>query len=99
MPESRIMPIHMGIMCGSCRRVYFIVPSPWIRPSPANLGMYRLTCRRPCPEAREFRKEAMLPYRVSDDVFNRGYAAEGEYQLVHAKLKGPNESPKGRQHH
>jgi hypothetical protein len=44
--------------------------------------MYRLTCKPPCPETREFRKEGMHPYRVSDDVFRRGYAEEGEYELV-----------------
>ena len=76
------MPIHMGIMCERCRRVYFIATSHRIRPSP-NSGMYRLTCTPACPEPREFRKETMQPYRVSDDLFNRGYAQEGEYELVH----------------
>jgi hypothetical protein len=44
--------------------------------------MYRLNCKSPCRQVREFRKEAMQPYRVSDDVFGRGYAEEGEYELV-----------------
>jgi hypothetical protein len=75
-----VMPIHVGIRCESCRNVYFIVTSPRIRASPTP-GMYRLTCKS-CPEPKEFRKEAMQPYRVSDEVFNRGYAREGEYQFV-----------------
>jgi hypothetical protein len=74
------MPIHMGIMCGNCRKVYFIAASKSIRAILVTPGMYRLICT--CSEGREFRKEAMQPYRVSDDVFNRGYAKEGEYQLV-----------------
>ena len=44
--------------------------------------MYRLNSKPPCPEVREFRKEGMRPYRVSDDMFQRGYAEEGEYELV-----------------
>ena len=44
--------------------------------------MYRLTCQPQCHEVREFRKEGMHPYRVSDEVFRRGYAEEGEYELV-----------------
>lgn len=73
------MAIQMGIMCGSCRKVHFIAASKSIRPILATPGMYRLICT--CSEAREFRKEAMQPYRVSDDVFNRGYAKQGEYEL------------------
>jgi hypothetical protein len=88
------MPIHMGIMCERCRKVFFIATSPNIRPSPVTQGMYRLICKQ-CPEAREFRKEAMLLYRVSDDVYNRGYAHEPEYQLIEAKLPR-GELPKGR---
>jgi hypothetical protein len=75
------MPIHMGIMCEVCRKVHFTTSSG-IRPSPVTPGMYLLTCRFPCPEKREFRKETMRPYRVSDDVFRRGYAKEGEYEIV-----------------
>jgi hypothetical protein len=76
------MPIHMGIVCEACRKVHFIGTSPGIRLSQRLEGMYRLTCKPPCPEIREFRKEGMHPYRVSDEVFKRGYAEEGEYELV-----------------
>jgi hypothetical protein len=61
--------------------------------------MYRLTCKPPCPEPREFRKEAMRPYRVSDDLFSRGYAEENEYQVLEAKLKQTVEPSKGASHH
>lgn len=44
--------------------------------------MYQLTCKPPCPETKEFRKEGMRPYRVSEDVHRKGYAIEGEYQVV-----------------
>ena len=76
------MPIHVGIMCESYRKVFFIATSPRIKPNPVTQGMYRLTCKPPCVESKEFRKEAMQPYRVSEDVFNRGYAEENEYELV-----------------
>jgi hypothetical protein len=76
------MPIHMGIMCDACRTVHFIATSPGIQLSRTTEGIYRLTCKPPCPEVREFRKEGMRPYRVSEDAFGRGYAREGEYELV-----------------
>ena len=76
------MPIHMGIMCERCRKVHFIATSSGITRSRATWGMYLLACRHPCSERREFRKEAMYPYRVAEDVFQRGYAKEGEYELV-----------------
>jgi hypothetical protein len=76
------MPIHMGVMCEACGKVHFVATSRGIQLSRTAEGMYRLTCKPPCPETREFRKEGMHPYRVSDDVFKRGYAEEGEYELV-----------------
>ena len=76
------MPIHVGIMCRMCRKVHFIATSHGIKPSKLAAGMYRLTCNPPCPAVGEFRKEGMRPYRVSDDVFKRGYAKESEYDLV-----------------
>ena len=76
------MPIHMGIKCDVCQTVHFVATSRSVRLGESVEGMYRLTCQPPCHEVREFRKEGMHPYRVSDDVFKRGYAEEGEYELV-----------------
>jgi len=76
------MPIHMGVMCETCRKVHFIATSPTIRPSTANPGMYRLTCRVGCDETREFRKDTMCPYRVKDKVFQTGFAEQGEYEVI-----------------
>jgi len=89
------MPIHMGIMCDACRKVHFVATSPGIRPSASNQGMYLLTCRPLCRETREFRKDTMQPYRVSETVFNTGFEEEGEYELVPAGSKEPDQ-PKGR---
>ena len=38
----------------------------------------------------------MRPYRVSETVFKTGCAEEGEYALVQAWAKQPDEPPKGR---
>jgi len=76
------MAIHVGIMCRMCRRVHFIATSHGIKPSKSVAGMYRLICNPPCLSSGEFRKESMRPYRVSVDVFKRGYATESEYELV-----------------
>jgi hypothetical protein len=76
------MPIHMGIMCEACRKVHFVAASRGIGLSRTFEGMYRLKCTPPCPEVKDFRKEAMYAYRISDDVFQRGYAEEGEYELI-----------------
>jgi hypothetical protein len=43
--------------------------------------MYALTCQF-CLETKEFRKEAMRPYRVSDEVFKTGYAKQSEYNFT-----------------
>lgn len=76
------MAIHMGIMCNVCRTVHFIATSPNIKASKLTAGMYRLKCIPPCFITAEFRKESMQSYRVSEDVFKRGYAREGEYEVV-----------------
>jgi len=70
------------VVCDKCRKVHFIASSPGIHLSRTAKGMYRLNCTAPCSEVRDFRKESMRPYRVSDDVFRRGYAEEGEYEIV-----------------
>ena len=76
------MPIHMGVLCEACGMVHFIATSPGIVLSRNIEGMYRLSCKPPCSQVKMFRKEAMHPYRVSEDVFKKGYAQEGEYELI-----------------
>jgi hypothetical protein len=76
------MTIHMGIMCNMCRTVHFIATSPSIKASKLPAAMYQLTGNRPCLSTAEFRKESMQSYRVSEDVFKRGYAKESEYEIV-----------------
>jgi hypothetical protein len=83
------MPVHMGIMCERCRKVHFIATSRSIKPIVSMAGMYRLKCTPPCPEVRDFRKDNMRPYRVSEDVFRSGYAKEGEYELVEVAKQPP----------
>lgn len=78
----RIMAIHMGIMCKMCRTVHFIATSPSIKALKLPAGMYQLTCNRPCLTTAEFRQESMQSYRVSEDVFKRGYAKESEYEII-----------------
>jgi hypothetical protein len=87
------MPVHMGIMCEKCRKVHFIATSPCIAPTPTTERMYVLTCR--CREEKDFRKEGMRPYRVSDEVFQTGFAEEVEYELVPAVVKGADDTPQG----
>lgn len=76
------MAIHMGILCDACKTVHFVASSPGIELSHSIEGMYKLTCKRPCSGTKHFRKDEMRPYRVSDGVFNTGYAEVGEYELV-----------------
>jgi hypothetical protein len=78
----------MGIMCEKCHRVHFIGTSSGIKPMPT-AGMYVFSCRF-CSETREFRKETMRPYRVSDEVFKTGHANEGEYVPILASSKNPS---------
>jgi hypothetical protein len=76
------MPIHMGIMCEQCRKVHFIATSSGIQFSRSGGGIYQLKCPPPCATTRQFHEYLMLPYRVADHVFRRGYAEEREYELV-----------------
>ncbi len=76
------MPVHMGVMCGVCRKVYFVATSRAIKPSRTVENMYVLACPPPCGELKNFRKDSLRPYRVSDEAFQRGYADEGEYDVV-----------------
>ncbi len=81
------MPIHMGIMCDACRMVYLVATWRGITPSERARGIFAVTCKPPCPEVKEFRTDAMRPFRVSDDAFGRGYACEGEYEQIPTGLK------------
>src|SRR5215813_8203760 len=76
------MPVHMGVRCEVCGKLHFIATSRSIQFIRSAEGMYRLNCTPPRRQVREFRKEGMHPYRVSDEAFGRGYATEGEYELV-----------------
>jgi hypothetical protein len=90
------MPVHMGIMCEVCRTVYLVATWRGITPSDRDKEIFRLVCQSPCPEVKEFRTDAMRPYRISEDAFSGGYAREGEYELIRTKLKDQVEPPKGR---
>ncbi len=74
------MSIRVGILCEKCQTVHFVGTSEAIKPL-RKQGMFVIVCRF-CSQAREFRKEAMLPFRVSDVVFETGHAREGEYALI-----------------
>jgi hypothetical protein len=70
------MPIHMGIMCEACRKVYFTGTSGRIYVSRKVKTMYHLICILPCLERKEFRVDTMRSYRVDEDVFKSGFARE-----------------------
>ena len=82
------MSVHVGIMCDACGRVHFIATSAGIEFSRTIEGMYQLRCKRPCSFKTQFRKDEMRPYRVSDAVFERGYAEQSEYEQVQGYGKG-----------
>jgi hypothetical protein len=73
------MRIHMGIMCERCRKVHFVATSRAIQFSRLS-ETYLLKCPPPCATTGLFQEHLMLPYRVSDEVFRTGWAAEGEYE-------------------
>jgi len=62
--------------------VYFIATSPGVELSVTGDGITHLTCKHPCSAVTRFRKDEMRPYGVSDDVFQRGYAEEREYEAI-----------------
>jgi hypothetical protein len=77
------MPVHVGIMCKKCEKVYFPggnTDQIDFGPSPGRLGVYRLTCAYPCNTVRLFRTYDMQPYSVSMYSYERGYAHRDEYE-------------------
>lgn len=76
------MTIHMGILCDGCGTVHFIATSPGVELVTKIGGPYKVTCKPPCDAVRQFRPDEMPSYRVADDVFSRGYAEPGEYEVV-----------------
>lgn len=86
----------MGIMCETCRKVLFAATWRAISPSERDADAYELACKPPCRAVQEFRKADLRPYRVSDDVFQKGYAEESEYELVQPKVRNSNKPPQGR---
>jgi hypothetical protein len=75
------MPIHVGIVCESCERIYFIARTDRIE-FLAETAEYQLVCPRPCGMMRRFDKERLAPFSVATQHYNRGYANKGEYELV-----------------
>lgn len=80
------MPVAMGISCEKCGRVYFIAhpdnarrirfdDTEKLRPA------YQLSCQ--CSAVHFFEKREMLPYSVTADCMERGYAERADYiQIV-----------------
>ncbi len=64
------MPIHVGIACQSCERVYFIARTDQIE-FLAETSEYQLLCPAPCGVTRRFDKKRMAPYSVSTYCYNR----------------------------
>ena len=77
------MPVHVGIACEKCEKVYFLATdTDRIEPDFSQMGLelFRLTCAPPCSAVRSFHKGDMRPYSVSTYSFERGFANWGEYQ-------------------
>ncbi len=87
------MPIHVGIMCEWCRTVLFAASWHGISPSKRDAQVFEFACKPPCTAVREFRKDELRPYRISEDVFSKGYAREGEYQLIQEKVRERSKPP------
>jgi len=73
-----VMPIHVGIQCESCGKVFFVANTDRIEFQPSEL--YQLTCTSPCNAVRTFIASDMKPYSVPTYAYQRGYAGAGEYQ-------------------
>ena len=77
------MPVHAGIACKKCEKVYFFATSPdqiELEHALTRLGFYRLTCASPCNAIRYFHEGQIRPYSVSTYSYKRGYANWGECQ-------------------
>jgi hypothetical protein len=50
------VPVHIGVMCETCRKVLFVGTWRGITPSERDAGLLKLTCKPPCPAVRELGK-------------------------------------------
>lgn len=73
------MPIHVGIACESCERVFFIARTDRID-FLCETNEYQLVCPAPCGVVRRFDASRMAPYSVTTQCYGREYANPGEYQ-------------------
>ncbi len=90
------MPVHTGVMCERCRKVFFAATWRGISPSRKDAEAFEFACKPPCRAVQEFRVADLRPYRVSDEVFQRGYAEENDYEVVEGRRKETTEQPKRR---
>jgi RNase P subunit RPR2 len=71
------MPIHVGIACESCERVYFIARTDRIE-FLTETGEYQLICPPPCGMTRRFDNQRLAPFAVRTQYYSRGYANKGD---------------------
>jgi RNase P subunit RPR2 len=74
------MAIHIRIRCSECGRVLFLSAQKRIAQS-SSKGVYQITCVPPCGATSFFRIEDTRAFAVRDDVYRRGHAEPGEYEL------------------
>lgn len=75
------MPIHVGIACESCERIFFIAKTDRIE-FLSGTSEYQLTCLPPCGVVRRFDSHRLAPFSVRTQHYIRGYANKGEYELI-----------------
>jgi hypothetical protein len=83
--HARLMPICVGVMCESCERVYLLAhPNTaqriQVTGQPVPLPPYELKCV--CKAVRGFDRTKMVPYRVSDVTYSRGYGERDHYDAM-----------------
>ena len=67
--------------------MHFITTSPFVRLSQAPDRMYQVVCKSPCPAVISFGKQDIRPFVAADEVFQRGYASAGEYEVVTVRVR------------
>jgi hypothetical protein len=70
------MAIRYGIVCDRCRKLHFI--SGEGKPSRIRYdrvrGEFKTICIPPCDNTIHFQRRMLMPYVISDEALQRGYA-------------------------
>lgn len=78
------MAVQYGIACEWCRKVHFVAPSGKLARFRYNRYTQEFTvrCIRPCSHVFNFHRKMLVPYVVTEEAVERGYADSDDCRRI-----------------